>query len=131
MSCNFSALSASQFEYLSADLIGRDKGIRFEQFGAGPDGGMDGRHARGPDTTILQAKHYEGSGFLELMRVLRNSRLAIDKMAPTRYILSTSVSMSPNRKEKLMDIIGPSLLESGDIYGKRISKGSCANIPLF
>lgn len=77
MPCDFSALSAAQFEYLLADLIGRDKGIRFEQFGAGPDGGMDGRHARGPDTTILQAKHYEGSGFSELVRVLRNSRIPI------------------------------------------------------
>ncbi|RDD70842.1 TIR domain-containing protein [Paracoccus versutus] len=129
MPCDFSALSAAQFEYLSADLIGRDKGIRFEQFGAGPDGGMDGRHARGPDTTILQAKHYEGSGFSELTRVLRNSRLAIDKMAPSRYILSTSVSMSPDRKEKLMDIIGPSLLEPGDIYGREDLAGLLRQYP--
>lgn len=63
------------------------------------------------------------------MRVLRNSRLAIDKMAPTRYILSTSVSMSPNRKEKLMDIIGPSLLESGDIYGKEDLEGLLRQYP--
>ena len=60
---NFSALSPSQFEYLSADLIGRETGVRFEQFGEGPDGGMDGRHARGPDLTILQAKRYDASAF--------------------------------------------------------------------
>lgn len=118
MSQDFSALSSSQFESLSADLIGRDIGIRFEQFGAGPDGGMDGRHARGPDLTILQAKNYEGSGFSQLMRVLRKERATIDGISPSRYILSTSVSMTPTKKRKLMEIIGPSLLELSDIYGK-------------
>lgn len=115
---NFSALSPSQFEYLSADLIGRETGVRFEQFGEGPDGGIDGRHARGPDLTILQAKRYDASAFSELMRVMRSSRATIDAMAPSRYILSTSVSMSPDRKRKLMEVVGPSLIEPGDIYGK-------------
>ncbi len=79
---------------------------------------MDGRHARGADLTILQAKRYDASAFSELMRAMRNSRAAIDAMAPSRYILSTSVSMSPDRKRKLMEVIGPSLIEPGDIYGK-------------
>lgn len=129
MSHDFSALSSAQFEYLSADLIGRDAGIRFEQFGDGPDGGMDGRHARGPDLTVLQAKRYDENGFSELLRVMRNSRTAIDTMAPGRYILSTSVSMSPDRKRKLMEVVGPSLLESGDIYGKEDLDGLLRHYP--
>lgn len=115
---NFSTLSSAQFEYLSSDLIGRDIGVRFEQFGVGPDGGMDGRHARGPNLIILQAKNYVGSGFSGLMREMRNSRAAIDGLAPSRYILSTSVSLSPDKKQKLMEVIGPYLQEPGDIYGK-------------
>lgn len=115
---DFSSLSPLQFEALSADLIGRDAGLRFEQFGSGPDGGMDGRHAKGPSLTILQAKNYGGSGLSLLSRTLRKERMAIDKIDPGRYILSTSVSMTPARKKALMEIIGPSLLEPGDIYGK-------------
>lgn len=115
---DFSSISFTQFETLSADLIGRDLGVRFEQFGVGPDGGMDGRHSNGPDVTILQAKNYGGSGLSALKRVLRKERVNIDKLAPKRYVLSTSVSMTPARKAALMNIIGPSLLAPGDIYGK-------------
>lgn len=118
MNHSFSSLSSAQFEYLSSDLIGRDIGVRFEQFGVGPDGGMDGRHARGPDLVILQAKNYDVSGFSALMREMRNSRAVIDRLAPSRYILSTSVSLSPDKKQKLMEVIGPYLHEPGDIYGK-------------
>ena len=62
MNHNFSALSPSEFEALSADLIGRALGVRFEQFGEGADGGIDGRHVAGSNgITILQAKRYEKS----------------------------------------------------------------------
>lgn len=129
MSFSFPSLSPSQFEAISADLIGRDISVRFEQFGAGPDGGMDGRHAKGPDLTILQAKNYEGSGFSQLTRVLRKERATIDKLVPNRYILSTSVSMTPTKKTQLMEIIGPSLLEPGDIYGKEDIEALLRNHP--
>ena len=57
---DFSALSPSQFEALSADLIGRLQEVRFEEFGEGADGGIDGRYVQdGDGVTILQAKRYE------------------------------------------------------------------------
>lgn len=115
---DFSSLSFTQFEALSADLIGRDQNVRFEQFGVGPDGGIDGRYVKGPDVTILQAKNYGGSKFSDLKRVLQKERAKIDKLALNRYILSTSVSMTATRKAVLMEIIGPSLLTPSDIYGK-------------
>lgn len=118
MSHDFSLVSPAQFETLSAALIGRDLNVRFEQFGVGPDGGIDGRYSNGPDVTILQAKHYEKSGISELKRVLGKERANIDRLAPKRYILSTSVSMTPAQKKILMEIIGPALLAPGDIYGK-------------
>jgi hypothetical protein len=82
---DFSSLSHLQFKALSADLLGRDAGQRFEQFGSGPDGGMDSRHAKGPSLTILQAKNYGGSGLSLLSRALRKERMAIDKIDPSRY----------------------------------------------
>lgn len=118
MARDFSTLSPSEFEALSSDLIGRDLGVRFEQFGEGPDEGIDGRHVAGPDgVTILQAKRYENSGISSLKRTMREERKKIDQLAPSRYILSTSVSMTPARKQDLMEICGPSLLTTADIYG--------------
>lgn len=127
MSYDLSVLSPSQFEALSADLIGRDIGLRFEQFGHGPDGGVDGRHAKGPEKIILQAKHYNLSGFAQLERAIRKERSKVDRLEPSRYILSTSVSMTPSRKVKLKDIIGPALVDLGDVYGKEDLEGLLRN----
>jgi hypothetical protein len=46
MNYNFASLSHSEFEDLARDLVGREIELRFEAFSNGPDGGMDGRHAR-------------------------------------------------------------------------------------
>lgn len=115
---DFSALSHSEFEALSADLIGRVLGVRFEQFGEGPDGGIDGRHVAGSNgVVILQAKRYEKSNISALKRTMKQERNKIDEVSPERYILSTSVSMTPARKKALMEICGPSLRAAADIYG--------------
>ena len=66
---------------------------------------------------ILQAKRYERSGISALKRTMNKERLKIDLLAPDRYILSTSVSMTPARKRDLMEICGPSLRTTADIYG--------------
>jgi hypothetical protein len=63
MGYDYKNLSPADFEDLARDLIGRDKGLRFEAFAPGPDQGMDGRHATGKSKTILQAKHFAGSSF--------------------------------------------------------------------
>lgn len=116
---DFSTLSPSEFEALSADLIGRALGIRFEQFGEGADGGIDGRHAPQLDgVTILQAKRYEQSAIAALKREMREERAKIDRLGPHRYVLSTSVAMTPQRKLDLMDICGPTLRSTGDIFGR-------------
>ena len=57
MSYNFENLFAPDFEDLSRDLLEREFGTRFETFGRGPDGGIDGRHAVANGSVILQAKH--------------------------------------------------------------------------
>ena len=124
---DLSVLSPSEFEALSADLIGRDIDLRFERFGDGPDGGVDGRHAKGPKRIILQAKHYNLSGFSQLERAMREERSKVDRLEPSRYILSTSVSMTPLRKAKLKDIIGSALVDLGDVYGKEDLKGLLRN----
>ncbi|MGN6423259.1 MAG: restriction endonuclease [Asticcacaulis sp.] len=115
MSTNFSALSSADFEDLGRDLIGKLLSIRFEAFGPGPDGGIDGHHSAGGHTTILQAKHYELSSFAGLAGVMRRSRKTIDKLSPTRYILVTSRHLTPRNKASLAKIIGPSLRSEDDV----------------
>lgn len=117
MTYNFGALSHADFEDLVRDLIGRDFGIEFEAFGAGPDGGIDGRHSVGRRSTILQAKHYLGSTFASLRSVMRKERKSIDRIKPDRYVLATSRPLSPNRKGELAEIVGPSLRSENDIFG--------------
>jgi energy-coupling factor transporter ATP-binding protein EcfA2 len=114
---SFASLSPADFEDLARDLIGRELNCRFEAFGPGPDGGVDGRHARSGETVILQAKHYRGSGFAALARTMRKERLLIAQLAPNRYILVTSVSLTPANKRELCCIIGVNSLASEDIFG--------------
>lgn len=117
MNYDFSSLSHSEFEDLSRDLVGREIDLRFEAFPAGPDDGMDGRHARADGSIVMQAKHYHGSGFAALKSKMAKERLSIDRLAATRYILVTSAPLTPKNKNALAQIIGPSLQTPGDIFG--------------
>ena len=117
MNYDFRNLSSADFEDLVRDLIGKEEELRFEAFSAGPDGGIDGRHAQASGNVILQAKHYEGSPFSQLMGAMKRERLSIDKLAPTRYILATSCKFTPLGKGKLASLIGTSLKSEADIFG--------------
>ncbi|WP_394647837.1 restriction endonuclease [uncultured Sphingomonas sp.] len=117
MTYSFETLSPADFEDLVRDLIGCELGVRFEAFGPGPDGGIDGRHATGDETVILQAKHYRLSDMAALARVMKKERDAIDRLEPDRYILATSRPLTPDNKAVLAEIVGPSLTSSDDIFG--------------
>lgn len=119
MSRNFSSLNGADFEDLVRDLIGEELGIRFEAFCAGPDGGIDGRHApsAAKAPTILQAKHMEGSTFAALKGAMRKERASIDRLVLSRYVLATSRPLTPANKEALASEIGPALLSESDIVG--------------
>lgn len=117
MAYDFSALSDADFEDLSRDLVGREISVRFEAFTQGPDGGIDGRHASGPERIILQAKHYAGSRVADLKRTMRRERASIDRLAPERYVLATSCRLTPAAKADLAKIIGPALKTEADIFG--------------
>jgi DNA polymerase III delta prime subunit len=123
MSYDFSNLAPADFEDLVRDLVGRELDIRFEAFGPGPDGGMDGRHAKGRSATILQAKRYIGSPFKALLAAMKRERASIDRLAPARYVLATSRPLTPANKNSLENAIGPALkaqddiLSAGDLNG--------------
>lgn len=118
MSYNFSNLSPADFEDLARDVIGKELSIRFEAFAAGPDGGIDGRHSTATGVKIiLQAKHYAGSDYSVLQSKMKSERATIEKLNSSRYVLVTSHPLTPSRKEKLAEAIGPSLQSEADIFG--------------
>jgi hypothetical protein len=129
MNYTFQNLSPADFEDLTRELIGRELGVRFEAFAAGPDGGMDGRHAKGQKTTILQAKHYVGSTFAMLNSALKRERKAVGKLAPKRYVLATSRPLTPQNKTKLADSIGSALKNIGDVFGPEDLNGLLHKFP--
>lgn len=118
MAYDFSSLLPADFEDLVRDLVGKVLDVRFEAFGPGPDGGMDGRHSEGGLKTVLQAKHYLGSSFAQLAAAMRRERGAIDRLGPDRYVLATSRHLSHRNKADLAAIIGPALRNEGDLLGQ-------------
>lgn len=118
MPYDFTSLLPADFEDLARDLVGKALDLRFEAFGPGPDGGMDGRHTTAAGDVILQAKHYVGSPPAQLLATMRKERLAINRLDPVRYILATSRNLSPPNKEALAEVIGPALKRTDDILGQ-------------
>lgn len=116
---DFKSLSSYDFALVSRDLLQTRLGVQLECFSAGPDSGIDFREKRGSSNLIVQSKHYADSGFNTLLSLLKRKELPkIRKLQPSRYILATSVPLTPWRKDKIEAALSPYCLESGDIYGK-------------
>lgn len=106
---DFKQLSPYDFEELARDLIqARDK-IILESFKSGKDGGIDFRVSRGSQNTIVQCKHYNGTGFSGLLSSLSKEIQKVQKLSPTRYILVTSVGLTPGNKDDIAEIFDPYL----------------------
>lgn len=116
---DFRSLSGYDFELLARDLLQATLGVRLESFSVGPDSGIDFRYRHGSTNLIVQCKHYADSGFGALTSTLRRKeRKKIDVLEPTRYVLATSVPLSPDRKDEIKEILGPHCLELSDIFGR-------------
>lgn len=115
---DFQQLSPHDFELLSRDLVQARDGIHLESFKAGRDQGIDFRYAKGAANLIVQAKHYAGTGLAGLLRELRKEAEKAKKLNPDRYILTTSVGLTPQNKTEIMEIFGGLVAEPGDIVGR-------------
>jgi len=115
---DFKALSSRDFELLARDLLQQHLEITFESFSSGPDSGIDFRHQIDGVTVILQCKHYATAGYSPLLHTLRTKeRSKVERLAPTRYVLATSVSLTPRRKDTILKILAPYCAQSSDVYG--------------
>ncbi|BBE72972.1 restriction endonuclease [Oharaeibacter diazotrophicus] len=114
---DFHQLSSHDLEVLTRDLLQVHWGFDIESFKAGRDGGIDLRYAVGPSKTIIQVKHYLRTGLTGLMRDLELEAVKVRRLAPSRYVLVTSVPLSPANKDAISGIIGTEYLKPQDIIG--------------
>ena len=122
-------LSYIDFEELCRDIARAETGFRFSAFGPGPDGGLDGRHSKDENSIILQCKHYIGSSFSDLKTAVRKEIDKLPKLKPSRYILFTSLPLTPIRSDQLAALLGEYLKEPGDIWGQEDIEGALRRHP--
>lgn len=117
---DFRTLSPIDFEALVRDLLQEELALTLESFKAGKDLGIDFRFATDKDNTlVIQCKHYVQSGFATLLRDLVSKELAqITALRPHRYIVATSVPLSPVQKNKITNALSPYVRSSADVFGQ-------------
>lgn len=119
-SYDFKTLSPVDFEILSRDLLQEELCLTLQSFTSGRDGGIDFRYSRDVSGDIvIQCKHYAESGYNSLLRTLEKTELPkILKLSPKRYLLTTSVPLTPDRKDEIRRTLHPYVISTDDIYGK-------------
>lgn len=128
---NLATLSHQDFEELSRDLLQAEWGVAIEAFTTGRDGGIDLRYASvATGKTIVQCKHYAGSGYSKLLYNLREiERPKIEKLLPNRYVVITSVGLTPDNKDEIYDTLRPFVVDLTDIVGANDIEGLLSRHP--
>lgn len=91
-----------------------------ETFKPGRDNGIDfrGQLPSGKGTVIGQAKHFVRSGYGKLMEHLLKEVDKVDALSPERYIVTTSVPLSPANKHAIVEAFDPHIRSAGDVLGQ-------------
>ncbi len=118
-SYSFDTLSPAEFENLSRDLLQVEFGVHIESFTSGRDGGIDLRCATTEDgKTIIQSKRHLTSA-QRLITHLKNKEVSkVQKLKPARYVLTTSVGLTPANKDTILGLFEPYIKTTEDIYSK-------------
>jgi len=116
---DYKSLSPLDFEELTRDLLQAEWNVALEAFKSGRDQGIDLRYAPlAGGTTIVQCKHYASSSISNLLSHLRSSDLPkVERLRPQRYVLVTSLPLSPADKDKLIELFRPFILGPADVIG--------------
>jgi hypothetical protein len=116
---DFRQLSPADVEELARDLLQEEWKIRLEAFKTGRDQGIDLRYAALPSqATIVQSKHYVGSTVAKLVRDLRVKEMPkVVRVNPKRYVLVTTLCLSPADKDKILAVLGPYTTTPHDVLG--------------
>ena len=114
---DFLILQPNEFECLTRDLLQKKEKVFVESFTPGKDGGIDLRFAkvRGLNA-IVQAKRYKD--YNSLKSNLAKEAIKVKALKPTRYIVSTSVGLTPENKSEILNLFAPFIQSAEDILGK-------------
>lgn len=113
--------SPHDFELFIADLLGTDRGLRYETFPRGPDQGVDLRATRPRRKRhhVVQCKHFAGSSFSALRTAARREagRLTAGKTRFASYTFVTSQPLTALRKTRLAQDLSPWIASDSDVLG--------------
>lgn len=128
---DFSLLSSFDFENLVRDLLQKELNLTLESFKSGRDRGIDLRYTSDSGRTlVIQCKHYTGTPYRKLLSDLRRKELPkVKRLSPTRYILATSVGLTPDNKDELKQLFAPFCISSRDVYGRNDLNGLLDKFP--
>jgi hypothetical protein len=117
---DFNRLSSFDFEELICDLLQAEWKTRLEIFTPGRDNGIDLRaFADSKTETIIQCKHAPNTSFASLLSQLRREELPkVTALGPNRYVLVTSLGLTPENKKTLVKLFQPYLRRQADIFGR-------------
>lgn len=115
---DFKNLSPVDFEELCRDLLQKYLGVFLESFKEGKDQGIDLRYTKDKkNTTIVQCKRY--NSIVDLKKNLRFEFNKVKKINPQRYIIITSVDLTPKQKSEIKNIFKGISIKNQDILGKK------------
>lgn len=111
-------LSPHEFEVLTRDLLQKHLNVGLiESFTDGADCGIDLRHiSDNNNQTIIQCKRYKN--YSSLKSNLKTEVVKVKKINPSRYILVTSVGLTPENKIKIIELFQPYIKTTEDILGR-------------
>jgi hypothetical protein len=115
---DFKSLSDFDFELLVRDLLQEELGFTLESFKPGKDGGIDLRYISDRDSTlIVQCKHYASSTISQLKSNLKKEVEKVERLKPTRYIIATSLGLTPKNKKDTSELFMAFYKISDIVYG--------------
>jgi DNA polymerase III delta prime subunit len=113
---DFHTLSPYDFELISRDIIQARDNIVLESFRTGRDGGIDFRYCPSEDQKIIvQCKHYRGTSVSGLIRSLKKEAQKLIKLSPSRYIIVTSLPLTPANKASIQKLFASNVLKAEDV----------------
>jgi len=110
--------SPYDFELLVKDLLQEELKLPLESFTSGKDRGIDIRYSKNKkNNIIIQCKHYVSSTLSNLISNLKLEKPKVDKLKPDRYLIVTSLGLSPEAKNRIDSVFSPYIVNQADILG--------------
>lgn len=114
---DLTVFSPNEFEEFCRDLLQEKLGVFIESFKTGKDGGIDLRYSKPKSkNVIVQAKRYKN--YSSLIINLEKEVYKVRKLNPDKYIITTTVGLSPHNKDKIKTLFTPYIKTTEDILGR-------------